>query len=210
MKKVLFISAITMAMFLLTSCAKDCLNCGYNQQQNNNQGQGTQVPAPKECIVAFDTWKGVVKECPKGPNIDVYGWNQNFLGSYPPDKPSILKTLQGHIYYPDKVAPVTVSSPIVALVNYYGEIVGDKRNLNDYHVISVEGSGKRAIDKNDTCASSDPKDWVYLSKDELKAQFRNSVYFKNVEIFTDSVKIDLNQWKYQTLKVKEQIEQLKK
>lgn len=136
MKKVLFSIAAAMTMMLLTSsCNKCCETCGcYDAQPQNQQNQ---VPAPQEKIVGFDQFEGVVKDCPTSDMVDVYGMNQNLLGTYKVDKISLLKTLQGHIYYPNLVARVTVASPYVQMIDYYGSAVGQKRNLNDYKIIKV-------------------------------------------------------------------------
>lgn len=133
MKKVLFsIAAAMMMMLLVSSCDKCCNTCGCNSNQPQNQ-----IPAPQEKIVGFDQYEAYVKDCPTSSMVDVYGINQNYLGTYPVDKESLLQTLKGHIYYPNLVARVTIASPYVQMIDYYGNPVGQKRNLNDYKIIKV-------------------------------------------------------------------------
>lgn len=141
-------------VMLILGCKPCCPTCGCNAQPQ--QQQTLIVVPPKEehpalilTIVGWDKFPGQVQDCPTGNPVDVYGANQNLLGKYPTDKTSLLKILQGWIYF-DIVnlqplpAPTVQASPDVAMVDWQGKIVGSVTNVEEYHIVEVGGQKKKS------------------------------------------------------------------
>lgn len=191
MKKLLFVSAIIMAMFFTASCSK-CDSCATPPTQQ----QGP--PAPTQQVVGYDPFYGEVHDCPSttGNIVEVRGANCNLLGKFPTEKPSLMFTLNGWNYRDCGPCPVMVASDIVAMVDYRGQIVSAPVNLNNYRVVMVAGSSslnKKSSDSteliitfggvrlsliNDSCHISDIirfniKDFNLCRNKDFKSNFKS-------------------------------------